>query len=85
MSALNVRIAEWMRRTAGRLDHAGAPKRTSSSFTFEEREGTRLREDGRGCPLYYFGNADYERAHTEADRPVSLADWKALAGQQVKK
>ena len=37
------------------------------------REGTR-----QGCPLWYYGDADYERAHNEADDPVARVDWERL-------
>jgi hypothetical protein len=58
-----------LRRIADRLDPAGAPRGMSGfSFTFERGEGIRFREDGRGCPLWYLGDDDYERAHAEADR-----------------
>jgi hypothetical protein len=80
VTAFRLRVAEWMRRSADRLDHEGAPKVIHWSFTFEEREGIRFRDDGKGCPLAYLGDADYERAHSEADRPPPRIDWKALAG-----
>jgi hypothetical protein len=70
MLTLRVRVAEWMRLAADRLDHEGAPKIMGWSFTFEDREGIRFREDGKGCPLAYLGNADYEAARV---------DWRALA------
>lgn len=58
-----------LRRIADRVDPEGAPRKMSSySFTFERGEGIRIREDGRGCPLWYLGSDDYERAHSEADR-----------------
>lgn len=51
------------------------------TFTFEEGEGIRFRQDRRGCPLAYLGMDHYERAHNEADsamaesaRNVQLAD-----------
>jgi hypothetical protein len=59
-------IARWLRRLADRIDRGGAPKLTHWSFTFEEGEGIRFREDGRGCPVAYLGDDDYGRAHTEA-------------------
>ncbi len=62
-------IAYQMRKYADRIDRAGAPKRTHWTFTFEHGEGARFRDDGRGCHLWYYGDADYERAHSEADRP----------------
>lgn len=58
-----------LRRLADRIQREGAPKKMSEySFTFERGEGLKFRKDGRGCPLWYFSD-DYERAHTEADRP----------------
>ncbi len=67
MRALRCWIATGMRRIADRLDHEGAPKIIHWSFTFEVGEGIRFRDDGKGCPLAYLGDADYERAHDEAD------------------
>lgn len=64
-------VAERLRRLADRIDYEGAPKCMSWSFTIEQREGIRFRQDGRGCPLWYLGNADYERAHDEADSAPS--------------
>ena len=64
-----VRLARLLRRWADRLDHYGAPKKmTRLSFTFEHGEGLVVRTDGRGCPLWYYGNDDYARAHDEAVR-----------------
>ena len=40
----------------------------SWSFTYEEGEGIRFRQDGRGCRLWYLGDADYDRAWTESGR-----------------
>ena len=60
-------IAKRMRTTADRIDHEGAPKIIHWSFTFETGEGIHFRDDGKGCPLAYLGDADYERAHDEAD------------------
>lgn len=50
----------------------------SYSFTFEDHEGIRFRTDGRGCPLWYLGDADYDRAHDEADKPAVHVDWAGL-------
>lgn len=72
---LTLRLARLMRRWADRLDYPGAPKCTGYSFTFEHEQGIRFRDDGRGCPLWYLGDADYERAHTEAD--ASMGRWRA--------
>lgn len=63
-------FARFLRNWADRIDRNGAPKATTWSFTFEHMEGMRLRQDRRGCPLWYLGEKDYERAHTEADNPV---------------
>lgn len=64
------RLAALLRRLADRIDHAGAPKLTGWSFTFENRRGIVFRRDRKGCPLAYLGDADYDRAHAEADTPV---------------
>jgi hypothetical protein len=73
-------IAKRLRFLADRIDHAGAPKHMSYAFTFEMYRGIVIREGTRqGCPLYYYGDADYERAHNEADDPPPRVDWKALA------
>lgn len=58
-----------LRRLADRLDYANAPKSMGFSFTFERGEGIHFRDDRRGCPLWYLGDDDYERAHDEADKP----------------
>lgn len=59
-----------LRRIADRLDYANTPRSTSFSFTFERGEGIRFRDDGKGCPIWYLGHDDYERAHREADKPT---------------
>jgi hypothetical protein len=61
------RLAALLRRLADRIDHAGAPKLMHWSFTFESGRGIVFRNDGKGCPLAYLGDADHERAHSEAD------------------
>lgn len=61
------RLAGLLRRIADRIDYCGAPKLTGFSFTFETGEGIRWRHDGRGCPVAYLGDEQYERAHSEAD------------------
>jgi hypothetical protein len=73
------RLARFLRDLADRIDHDGAPKFTGWSFTFELHKGIRFHEDGKGCPLAYIGDVDYERAHTEADNPPPRVDWEALA------
>lgn len=59
-------IARRLRFLADRIDHAGAPKASHITFTFEERTGIVFRKDGRGCRVWYLGDDDYERAHDEA-------------------
>lgn len=90
---LRALIAGEFRRIADRLDRPGAPKATHVSFTFEERTGIVFRSDGRGCRVWYYGDAEYERAHSEAGRipvpggtaevwlPVSRDSWIALGKQ----
>lgn len=69
---LRRRIANWLRNTADRLDHAGAPKRTHFTFTFEPHEGIRVRTDGRGCWMWYLGDDQYSLAHSQADGAIRL-------------
>lgn len=85
MTHINVaaRLARRLRRIADRIDDDGAPRATSWSFTFENREGIRFREDGRGCRLWYLGRTDYERAHTEADTRHARVDWEAMTADYV--
>jgi hypothetical protein len=68
--------AHHLRRIADRIDLAGAPKAISYSFTFENKQGLVFREGTQqGCPLWYYGDADYERAHSEADTDHAVVDW----------
>lgn len=60
------RLAHWMRRWADRMDPADAPRAIGWSFTFERGRGLVFNEQRRGCPLWYLGQDDYERAHAEA-------------------
>lgn len=84
MSALKRWLADWMRKMADRLDYEGAPKLTEWSFTFERGRGQVFREDGKGCRLAYLDDAEYKRAHAEADDPAPRVPWRSLAkgGQQ---
>jgi hypothetical protein len=66
---VKARLARRLRWWADRLDPAGAPRRLGYSFTFERNEGIRFRDDGRGCWLWRVGDADYDRAFTEANSP----------------
>ncbi len=83
MTTQRQRLARRLRFLADHIDHHGAPKRTHWTFTFEDREGIRLREDGRGCPLWYLGDDDYQRAHTEADSEHFQVDWAKAIAQRV--
>jgi hypothetical protein len=69
--SIRARIARRLRYAADRIDPDGAPRMmTMLSFTFEPHEGIRIRRDGRGCPLWYLGAADYQRAHSEGGAPA---------------
>jgi hypothetical protein len=78
---LRARIARRLRWWADRIDNPGAPKAMSVRFTFEDRVGIVFRDDGRGCPLWHYGDQDYERAHTEAG-PVLGANSTAWLPQR---
>lgn len=80
MATARAWVGALLRTWADRIDYDGAVKRTGLSFTFEHRQGVRLRQDGRGCPVYYMGETDYQRAHDEADTEHAVVDWKAAAG-----
>jgi hypothetical protein len=59
-------IADRLRFLADRIDHAGAPKAMPVRFTLEDRIGIVFRDDGHGCRLWYYGDADYQRARIGA-------------------
>lgn len=61
------RLGWRLRCWADRIDDAHAPRLMGWSFTFEDGEGIRFREDRRGCRLAYLGYAEYDRAHSESD------------------
>lgn len=70
MTAFRAFIGKRLRFLADRIDRAGAPKGMSYAFTFETGQGIVFREGtSQGCPLWFYGDADYERAHSEASRP----------------
>jgi hypothetical protein len=70
------RLARFLRGLADRIDWEGAPKGVHWSFTIEPGRGIMFREDGRGCPLWYLGEADYLRAHHEAGpAPLRPGEW----------
>lgn len=72
---MRARVGRLLRRWADRIDPASAPTLTGWSYTHEKRgpRDTHLvwREDGRGCPVWYMGDADLARSFTEAD-----SDWR---------
>lgn len=73
---MRAHIGRWLRAAADRIDPTGAPRYMAGySFTFENERGLTFRQDGRGCPLAYFGEADYRRAHAEADTEHAIVDW----------
>ncbi|WP_047892576.1 hypothetical protein [Micromonospora sp. RV43] len=80
---LRQRLARRLRFLADRIDDAGAPHAIGWSFTHERNVGIRFRNDGRGCPLWYLGEADYERAHTEADTEHYQVDWATMTARRV--
>lgn len=75
MTAIRRYLAQRLRFLADRIDYHGAPKATSWSFTVENGEGFRFRTDGRGCRVWYLGDSEYQRAHTEADTEHIQIDW----------
>jgi hypothetical protein len=80
--SLRARVARRLRYAADRIDHAGAPKAMSVSFTFEDRTGIVFRDDGRGCCLWRYGDESYERAHDEAG-PAASASTEVWLPQRV--
>lgn len=46
-------------------------------YTFESGKGLVLREDGRGCPIWYRAE-DRDRAFTDADAPGPRVHWETL-------
>lgn len=63
------RLGSALRKWADRVDWEGAPKRTGWSFTFENHVGAVFNQEGVGCPVWYWGNQDYQRAHDESAFP----------------
>ena len=81
---LRARIGNWLRyKLADRIDPNGAPRHVGRSFTFEIYEGMRIREDGKGCQLWYLGERDYRRAHDEADTAHPQINWKTMTSAYV--
>lgn len=84
MSA-RTRIGKVLRRWADRIDHHGAPRALGRSFTFEPGRGIVFHEDSKtGCPLYYLGMDDYDRAHRDGrfDNGGILASGVMMSAEQ---
>lgn len=71
------RVGRFMRKWADWIDGHGAPRSTGYTFTFETGKGLVIREDGRGCRLWYYGMDDYKKAHAESDSAKADAEFKA--------
>lgn len=81
---MRVWIANHLRELADRLDWRGAARVTGWSFTFEEGEGIRFRQDGRGCPVAYVGDEQYDRAHSESDSARADAEAFVRMAQEAR-
>jgi hypothetical protein len=69
---LSARIGRALRTLADRIDDHGAPRATGWTFTFERNRGMVFHDiqARRGCPVWYIGQDDYAKAHTEAIDPI---------------
>jgi hypothetical protein len=74
------RLAEVLRRIADRIDYAGAPKALGLCFTFEPHRGLVINDRGTGCRLWYLGDQEYEKAHSEAGGDLPSPRWAPVAG-----
>lgn len=73
------RLAWWLQKWADRISPETAPRAVGWSFTIEEGRGIVFREgDRQGCPLWYFGEYDYQRAHDEADTEHTVVMWRNI-------
>lgn len=81
------RLARWLRRTADRIHPASGPQRLVASFTIEPCRGITFwgpELPRPGCPLWFYGDEDYQRAHTEVvDRSAwidtNTGQWRGVA------
>ncbi|SNS58990.1 hypothetical protein [Rhodococcoides kyotonense] len=64
-TGVRARIGWRLRCWADRVDREHATFLTGWTFTFEPDVGVVFRDDGRGCPVSYFG-PEYDRAHDDA-------------------
>lgn len=55
--------AKRLRFLADRIDQHGAPRRTGMCFEFVMNHGLEVNWSGNGCPLWYYGNDDYELSY----------------------
>lgn len=72
------RLGGLLRKWADRVDLAGAPKMTAWSFTIEDSAGVVFNQDRRGCPVWFVGDAAYDRAHAEqqwTDVDLERPEW----------
>ncbi len=77
--SLRARIGWRLRCVADRIDPDNAPRAMGWSFTFEHGKGIQFREDRKGCPLWYLGHADSDRAYTESDSRPPWIDWATMS------
>lgn len=74
-------MAMRLRFLADRIHPDTAPRAAGFSFTFERGQGVVFDDQGRrGCPLWYLGHAEYDRAYGEAINPPRRIDWSSLSG-----
>lgn len=73
------RLARRLSFLADRIDPKGAPRAIGWAFTIEDRRGQVWRDGTtQGCPVWYLGEDDYERAFTEADHKAMRVDWATM-------
>ncbi len=63
-------LADFLRKWADRIDYRGAPKAMGCYFTFELGKGLVFNQDRSGCRLWYYGEEDYLKAHSESKKPI---------------
>ena len=81
---MRVKIGWWLRCLADRIDHENAPKVSQWTFTWEDGIGAVFHNEGistkghKGCRLLIESDAEYEKAHTDADNHARWMDWKTM-------
>jgi hypothetical protein len=76
---LRRRLGWWLRMLGDRVSPDTGPRWMSPySFTIEPHRGIVLRQDGRGCPLWYM-TEDHDRAHDDADDEHVVVNWRNAA------